>query len=233
MNSGSNGMDPTPQNSPRPVLEVRGARASSVIVQRIPADGVDAFMAWQHGISAAAAEYPGYQTTEVYPPSGTQEKWVIILHFDDPRSMQVWLDSEKRAEWIAKFPLDRQDFQLKMVPTGFGPWFTGLDDESEATAPPSWKMALMVLVTLYPTVMLLAIFVGPSLNPLGLAVSMLVSNALSVSLLQWVVMPMLNPLLGPWLRANDAKQRSHSVRGVVVIVVVLGALAALFRLTKG
>jgi uncharacterized protein len=61
-------------------------------------------MEWQCGICAVAAEFPGYQTTEIYPPSGKHEEWVVISHFDDPKTVQDWLDSPKRAEWVAKLP---------------------------------------------------------------------------------------------------------------------------------
>ena len=66
-----------------------------------------------------------------------------------------------RAEWIAKLRGEIGDFRLKTLPSGFGAWFAGLVDGSEGALPPSWKIALTVLLGLYPTVMLLAMFVGP------------------------------------------------------------------------
>jgi antibiotic biosynthesis monooxygenase (ABM) superfamily enzyme len=188
-------------------------------------------MEWQRGVSAAAAEAPGYQTTEVYPPSGGDPEWVVVLHFDDAKTLQAWLDSPRRAEWLARLPKEIHDFRLKTLPAGFGSWFAGLGEEG--TLPPDWKIALSVLIQLYPTVMVLALVAGPYLSPLGLAVSMLVSNILSVALLQWVVTPALNPLLGPWLRANEERQRAYSLGGLVVILLLLGVMAALFRLVQG
>ncbi len=125
------------------------------------------------------------------------------------------------------------DFRLKSLPTGFAAWFAGLVNEPKGGLPPSWKMALTVLLALYPTVMLLTILVVPYLSPLGQAGSMLISNALSVSILQWAVMPMLEKLLGPWLRANQERQRAYSLGGFVVIVVLLGGLALLFHGING
>jgi antibiotic biosynthesis monooxygenase (ABM) superfamily enzyme len=214
-------------------LEVRERRASSVIVQRIPPDAAEAFLEWQRGITAAAALFPGYQATELYPPSAHQEEWVIVVHFDDPTTLQDWLDSPRRAEWVAKLPRESRDYRLKMVPAGFGAWFASLVDGSEIALPPSWKIVLSVLLALYPTVMVLAICVGPYLNPLGVAVAMLISNALSVALLQWAVTPALNPLLRRWLRANEPKQRPFSLGGLVAILLLLVGMAVLFRLVKG
>jgi antibiotic biosynthesis monooxygenase (ABM) superfamily enzyme len=125
------------------------------------------------------------------------------------------------------------DFRLKSLPTGFAAWFAGLVNESKGGLPPSWKMALTVLFALYPTVMLLTIVVVPYVSRLGLAVSMLISNALSVSILQWAVMPVLEKLLGPWLRANQERQRAYSLGGLVVLLVLLGGIALLFHLMNG
>jgi uncharacterized protein len=231
--SGNSTMDPASQYPPRPPLEVRGARASSVIVQRILPDAAGLFMEWQRGITAAAAVFPGYQATEIYPPGAQQEEWVVILHFDDPRTLQSWLDSPTRAEWVAKRPYEIGNYRLKTLPSGFGAWFAGLIDASGGALPPAWKIALTVLFALYPTVMLLTIIVGPYINPLGLAVSMLISNALSCSILQWVVTPWLNPLFGPWLRANEKRQRAYSLGGLIVILLLLLGMTILFRLVKG
>jgi antibiotic biosynthesis monooxygenase (ABM) superfamily enzyme len=212
---------------------VHGSRASSVITQIIPPGARDAFLEWQRGISAAAAQAPGYQTTEIYPPTATGEPWVVILHFSDPKALKDWLDSPKRAEWVAKLPCEIRDFRLQTFHSGFGAWFAGTLGGPPVLLPPTWKMALTILFTLYPTVMLLSIFVGPLTNPLGLAASILISNILSVCLLQWVVQPALDPMLGRWLRANEPRQRGFSLGGLAALLLLLGGMALGFYLVVG
>ncbi len=226
-------MESAPPNPAHPNLEVHAARASTVITQHIPPGASEAFLEWQRGLSAAAAEAPGYQATEIYPPAGGQEPWVVVLHFDDPKALKDWLDSPRRAEWLAKMPRQFRDFRLKTLPSGFGAWFAGTVEGPAVPLPPKWKMALTILFTLYPTVMLLAIFAGPHINPLGLAVSMLLSNMMSVSILQWVVQPALDPVFGPWLRANEGKQRAYSLGGLAVLLLMLGGMALMFHLVAG
>jgi antibiotic biosynthesis monooxygenase (ABM) superfamily enzyme len=220
-------------NPARPNLEVHSARASTVITQHIPPGESEAFLEWQRGLSAAAAEASGYQATEIYPPAGEHEPWVVIIHFDDPKTLKGWLDSPGRAACLAKTPSAFRDFQVQTLPSGFGAWFAGAAEGPRVSLPPKWKMALTILVTLYPTVMLLAIFVGPHINPLGMAVSMLVSNLLSVAALQWVVQPVLDPMLGPWMRANDVQKRAYSLGGFAVLLFLLGGMALTFRLVAG
>src|SRR5262249_5719402 len=151
-------MNSLPSNAAGVPLEVRGARASSVIVQRVPAHAAEAFMDWQRAITVDAAKFPGYQTTEIYRPD-EQGEWVIILHFDDSKSLQAWLDSSTRAEWMAKLPCEVSNYRLKMLPSGFGPWFAGLGEDGGL--PAHGKMILSVLLALYPIVMLLTILLSP------------------------------------------------------------------------
>jgi antibiotic biosynthesis monooxygenase (ABM) superfamily enzyme len=225
-------MSPSSSDSHGPKLQVRGARASSVIVQRIRPDAAEAFMEWQRGITAAAAEFPGYQTTEIYPPVSHQGEWVVILHFDDQRTLQNWLDSPKRAEWIAKkAPSENRNFRMQMWPSGFGPWFAGLTADGGPL--PHWKMILTVLLALYPTVMLLAIFLMPHVNGFGLSVAMLISNAASVCFLEFIGTPIIGCLLRPWLRASGKEGRVVLLVGLVLIVASLIAMTVLFRLIVG
>ena len=147
--------------------------------------------------------------------------------------MQRWLDSPVRAEWIKKLRDEIGDFQLKTLPSGFGVWFAGLATGPEGKPPPSWKIAMTVLLGLYPTVMLLALLIGPYLNPLGMAVSMLVSNTLSVSLPVGCDAAADERARGPWLRANTPTKRALSFGGLVLIWLLLGGLVVLFRVVTG
>jgi antibiotic biosynthesis monooxygenase (ABM) superfamily enzyme len=220
-------MNPLPSDAGRPPLEVRGVRASSVIVQRIPPEKAEVFMQWQRGISAAAAEAPGYQTTEVYPPSSGQQEWVVVIHFDDAKRLQDWLDSPRRAEWVAKLPSEIHDFRLKTLPSGFASWFVGLGPD---VAPaPHWKLFLAVLFMLYPMVMLITLFLSPYTIPrFGLAGALLIGNVISVALLEWFGGAAITGLLGPWLRAKGKEGRALSLAGLVLIVLALGAMAFVF-----
>jgi antibiotic biosynthesis monooxygenase (ABM) superfamily enzyme len=222
-------MNPSSPDAARPFLEVRGARASSVIVHRVPTDCVDRFLEWQRGITRAAEAFPGYQATDMYPPADPrQPEWVVVIHFTNSEALQRWLDSPVRAEWTAKLPAEIADFRLKTLSAGFGPWFAGL--VADGGLPPRWKMALTVLFGLYPTVMLLSLFLSPHTQRFGMAVSFLIGNAASVFSLELLGMPVIRCLLGPWLRANGKEGRVLSQVGLILILGALGLMTFLFRL---
>ncbi|MEW6348991.1 MAG: antibiotic biosynthesis monooxygenase [Thermodesulfobacteriota bacterium] len=214
-------------------MELRISKASAVVVQRIPAGLADWFMEWQNGVSGAAEGFAGYRGTDLYPPSDKAGEWVVVIHFEDEESLRGWLSSTVRAAWVEKLRAQVGDFELQAMPGGFGAWFAGLAHGPEGAAPSSWKMAISVLFGLYPTVMVLAIFPGPYLQPLGLAVAMLISNVLSVAILQWAVMPALNRLLASWLKAGARRQTALSVGGLLLILVLLAGLTLVFRQVTG
>jgi hypothetical protein len=219
----------------RAILRVRGPRASSVIVHRFPADHAEAFLDWLGGITDAAGLHPGYQATEVYPPGGDHDDaWVVIIHFDDEPTLAAWLAAPERTAWLARLPHAARDFRIRTMPAGFGSWVAGqAGDGEDGAAPgrvPHWKSFLLVLVALYPVVMLLTLFVGPRTAGLGLPLAMLLSNILSVAILEWGVMPPLNRALGPWLAAHGRDGRLLSLAGAALVVAALAVMALVFRL---
>jgi uncharacterized protein len=226
-------MSRTAPNPTPPRMEIRDARVSSIIIHHVPSECTDAFLDWQRGISQAAETFPGYRGTDLYPPAaGGLQDWVVILQFDSSPNLKGWIDSPVRADWSAKLPAGLRDFQVKTLPSGFGPWFAKQFEDAEGQ-PASWKVALTVLLGLYPTVMLLSILIGPFLNHLGMAASMLVGNALSVSVLQWGVMPLLQPLLRPWLIVGAGTGPARSAAWLVLILVVLAGQVTLFHQIAG
>ena len=156
-----------------------------------------------------------------------------LEHEDKGMMLKVRLDSPVRAQWVEKLRETIGSFDLKVLSVGFGPWFACLTPEAGTAPPPGWKMALIVLLGLYPTVMVLTLFPGPYVSPLGLALAMLIGNALSISILQWAVMPALNHLFSGWLLANTPAQWVLSVSGSAVILGLLAVLALLFRQVTG
>jgi antibiotic biosynthesis monooxygenase (ABM) superfamily enzyme len=209
-------------------LEVHGTGAAALIIRRIPTDKAERFVELQNGIVAAAKGFPGYRKVDLFPPTDREHvEWVVVIHFDDHATLQKWLESPLRAEWLAKFDREFGKPRLKEVSGGFNAWFTGqVPDDG---LPPSWKIALSVLLPLYPTVVLLSL-VLPAPAQVGLALSILVSNICSTCILQWAVSPALNRVLAPWLRANDPDSRRFTLAGLVLIVATLGLILALFRL---
>ena len=209
-------------------MEVRICRASAVIVQRVPAESADWFMQWQQRVTATVEQFPGYSGTDIYPPSEKRQEWVAVLHFLDDPALQKWLDSSERTDLLKELREKIGEFQLERITGGFAEWFVEHTPSAQRT--PGWKMVMTVVLALYPTVMLLHLAfhkLWDSLNT-GMALSMLFGNMMSVSILQWIVMPQLTKIVAPWLNASGMQGRTLTIIGALVIVVLWAISVLIF-----
>lgn len=213
-----------------PTVKIRKPITSAVIVQRVPSAQTEWFLEWQRGIGIEAEKFPGYRGADVYPPQDEEkENWVVVIHFDKVDDVDMWLSSEVRRQWLRKLDDKIGHFNIQVLPGGFGPWFLKQSKDCSSITPPPWKMFLTVLLGLYPTVMLLTVFIGPYTQTLGLAWGMLIGNVLSVAILQWAVLPVLDKLLARWLNHEQLNRGLVSGLGALIILMVLLILAFLFQ----
>ena len=99
-----------------------------------------------------------------------------------------------------------------------------------AVAGPSQiKMAMVVLLALYPTVMLLTLYVSPLMSSLGLPLSIFVSNILSVIMLTWAIMPLTTRALKFWLDESSGGPTKLTLLGGALVVGLYGISILIFR----
>ncbi len=193
--------------------------ASYVIEHEVSKKKEDAFREWQLNISKAASQYDGYLGTDVYPPlEAHQQKWYIIMHFDDPNHLADWLRSRDRQDLVEEGHKTFQKFKITFYRTGLERWFL-----KEKAASPAWKQNLSVLLGLYPTVMGLLFLQSsiPWMNTLSRADAMLISNFLSCFLLGWIVMPFVAKLFKFWLVPAGQASNANTLIGTLLIVCAL------------
>jgi len=157
------------------------------------------FEAWARGIVAAARQFPGHLGASVLDAPGSRE-YHILFSFADRRSLRAWLDSEERRRWLARVgELLEADRGLQQL-TGLETWFK-LPGANVATMtpPPRWKMWLVSLLAVYPLVLAFQALVVPRMARLPLPLRALVFPLVLLTLMTFVVMPMVTRALRRWL----------------------------------
>ena len=157
------------------------------------------FEAWARGIVAAARQFPGHLGASVLDAPGSRE-YHILFTFADRRSLRAWLDSDERRRWLVRVgELLEADRGLQQL-TGLETWFK-LPGSNVPTMkpPPRWKTWLVSLVAVYPLVLAFQVLVVPRMARLPLPLRALVFPLVLLTLMTFVVMPMVTRALRRWL----------------------------------
>lgn len=198
-----------------PLKQLTQTDHTAVVIVRRPKVGLEeAFEAWAEGIYRTMAEQPGFSSYQAIPPvEGESRDWFFVFTFDSPENLQTWLHSETRARWQALGAhLTEGPGHTRMV-SGLEHLF-GLPSPEESEPPAVWKLAAATELGLAPTVFIVGFLLMhlPFYAKWGQGGlwggwwQVLLSTAICVSLMTWVVMPLLTRGLRRWL--YPAKPRS-------------------------
>ena len=162
-----------------------------VVTRRVLPGRQRDFAAWSERLLEAAGEIPGYLgTTVLADAAGTRH---IVERFADESSLKAWEKAPARAGLVEE--ANRFSTVERQSLSGLETWF------DVPGAPPRWKMAVTTFVAAYPIAYLVLRFAGPHETSWPAALRALVTVAILVPALTWLVMPRLTSLLGGWLHA--------------------------------
>lgn len=198
-----------------------------VVDHKVPAEKRDEFLTIEQRLEQATKEAPGCLSVnleEIPPEFAETLHFRTTMEFDSEDNMVHWIDSDRRQGLVREIR-DAFDYgySLHSELKGFQAWFP----PPRTTPPPSWKMNLLVLVTLYPTVLALRPLTAPFTKGWDVASGMLLGNFLSVSLTGWLLIPLANKLWRPWLHEDHST--GVEIVGTLVGLAILVGTWLLFR----
>jgi antibiotic biosynthesis monooxygenase (ABM) superfamily enzyme len=210
----------------RSVEESREAVASDVtevIFSKVRLGMADRYREWAARIQAAQAKYPGYKGMFLQPPEVEGGMWTTIVRFDSAAHLEAWMNAPEREELLRESKAFIEHEQLTRLATSFPGWVP--IDPVSGKGPPDWKTAMLVLLGLFPIVMLEMKFLSPILTLFGLRASpaMFIGNVISVALTSFATMPLFVRWFGWWLFVHDDSPSYATLRGVLLLVVLLAA----------
>jgi antibiotic biosynthesis monooxygenase (ABM) superfamily enzyme len=124
--------------------------------------------------------------------------YTLLYSFTDRPALQAWLDSPQRRRLLGR--ADRLSEEHVHVPplTGLETWFT-LPHRATIKPPPRWKMWLVSLLAIYPLVVTFQATVVPTIKTWPLLVRSAVLPLTLLTLMTFVVMPVVTRVVQPWL----------------------------------
>jgi antibiotic biosynthesis monooxygenase (ABM) superfamily enzyme len=209
----------------------RTAPASAVISTRVKPGMEAAYRKWEQKVAAAQSKAAGLQGYRFEPAvPGVQEDYVAILRFDSDANLRAWLDSPQRRDLIEEAVPLTAEFHTRTVQSGFEQWFRDATPEG-APPPAAWKMNMIVLLTLYPTVFLWGLFVGTPLLGrvlnLDFPVALFIGNVFSVLVTARLV-PWTANRLGWWLSPPPERRAGVDRRGAALLVAAYAIMILVF-----
>ncbi|MBA4024993.1 MAG: antibiotic biosynthesis monooxygenase [Gordonia sp.] len=203
-----------------------------VFVHRVEPANLSGFVSAQRKLMSLSAVAPGFEYSVLIGPRLAEpgiEEWTAVVKFRNDSLLAGWRESPARAGVLGELRSNlEQDFSESFETNSFGSIVRVTDGKSAST--PEWKVGMMVLLVLYPTVMILSRFIGPSFDDWGAEpwLSMWMSQILSVSLLTYLLMPAATWVFAFWLDPERGSSAKVSVIGAVVVAVLYAATLAIF-----
>jgi antibiotic biosynthesis monooxygenase (ABM) superfamily enzyme len=185
-----------------PDAQHRRVPATSVVTRVVKPGREKAFEEWLHGISQEAAKFPGHLSATIFRPPAGARKYTVVLQFDRDENLQNWLRSDRRREWIERVSALEAVPEHREEVTGLEHWFT-LPGKPETSPPSRHKMAFLLVLAAYPTVLALHVILSPVVGSLPYPLAALIGSVCLVLVLTYVVMPRVTRVFHRWLYPGE------------------------------
>ncbi|CAA7627664.1 conserved hypothetical protein [Candidatus Terasakiella magnetica] len=176
-----------------------GGPVTVSIARRVKPGREADYEAWILGVTTEVSAWPGYLGANVLrPAAATEYSYVTIYRFQSWESCHAFEKSDQRRVWLDKLDdMVEGEGQVKRV-TGLEFWFD-LPEVPAQSRPSQHKMALVVTLVAYVTVLCLNLLLGPFVAAYPLWLKALIFVSAQVLLMTYVFMPQVTRLLRRWL----------------------------------
>ena len=174
----------------------------TVLVDRvISSDQEPAFRSTLEGLLEEFGRVPGASGSLVFRrESGVEVEFSILQRFATEKDHDAWVASAGFARWRAAMAPPTQTPGHVQRYSGMDAFFV---DAKAPDAPPRWKMAVVLLVAVYPMSLAVAHWLAPALARVSLFTGALITSVIMVVSMTWLVVPLLTKLFEPWLQPAD------------------------------
>lgn len=184
-----------------PIAEVP---VTLVIARRVRPGGEGRFEEWLGGIADQMRRFAGFRGLRLLPPvADVQAEHVVLVQFDSRAHLQQWCVSDVRRAWVEKTAAFTEQLVVVQPVSGLDGLFQ-LPHTGLALAPTKYKSVVVVTLGLYPLLVVSNLWVTPHLEWLSPLPRLLATTLVNVTLMAYVMMPLLTRPLRSWLAPRAA-----------------------------
>ena len=174
----------------------------TIIVKRKPKpDRIKEFEAVMHGTTEDAMTFEGHLGANILRPTKAGDYYRIVFKFDSMRHYLAWEGSAVREKWLQRYADVTQGEQELEILSGLETWFTL--PGGEALVPPAkHKMMVVIWLSISPLSVVIYYGLNPLLADLPGLVKIAFTSLLMVSLMTYIVMPIMSKIFHKWLHCD-------------------------------
>lgn len=177
--------------------------ATAFITHHVREGQEELYENWLKEIGAKCKTYPGYLDTHVIRPiPGLTGTYSVMIRFDTPEHLHLWVQSDDRKSLIEKVQPILGNGDDIYVKSGLDFWFT--PEGAKAQLPTRWKQFLVTWSAIFPLSLVVnLLLVSPLMQLLGIPANFYLKAFVATGLVVWamvyVVMPRYTRLVQRWL----------------------------------
>ncbi|USQ71722.1 hypothetical protein NF552_00175 [Roseomonas mucosa] len=130
--------------------------------------------------------------------TGHSDQWLVTVRFETEETLEQWRVSQEAAIWRARLENLASEKPRLKIRNGVEVWFSS-SAARYANSPPGYKLAILSIVGLYPTVLVLNTLLAPLARGLPEWLMAFFSVCILSTLITWPIMPLLTRLFHGWL----------------------------------
>lgn len=188
---------------------------TEVIVTEVDPEKKNLYGKWLAKIHEAEAKLSGFRGMYVQAPAEKQGRyWLTFLQFDTVENLDTWLMSDERQALLKELPPLIKSFETHRVISPYAGWFGSLTKTASIAL---WKQTMLILLVLFPIVMIELKFLSPLTKSLDISLATFISNAISVILISWPMMPLAIACFRWWLTPSPWNLQKVNVAGALAV----------------
>ncbi|MFZ4774835.1 MAG: antibiotic biosynthesis monooxygenase [Terrimicrobiaceae bacterium] len=187
---------------PLPLVSTQGHTAgndaiTALVNRTVPSGDEETFLETLKDLLQDFDRFPGTSGSMVFRREvGGQVEFSILQRFARAADHDAWLSSPEFERW-------RREVAPPEPTAGHIHRYSGMDaffvSAQSPDAPPRWKMALILMVAVYPMSLIMSHWFAPILASMPLFWGSFLTSVFMVFLMTYVLVPLLTKLFQRWL----------------------------------
>ena len=173
---------------------------TALIVRNVKMERIKEFEEWALEMNQVVKGFEGYLGTDIIRPRDhSHPEYVIVVRFDKYEHLKAFMESTQREEWLKKSEEMTVGKMYVQEAQGFTPWFVLPDSSLPLVTPPKYKMALLTILALYPSLLILSTLLSYLFHAWPRPLLMLLTVLILVPIMTYYIMPLMTQLFQFWL----------------------------------